>query len=297
MAYADTLLGGSVERLGRRLLLAVGSSVNIAVATLTGNVTCTTKTPMILRLDPNGSDRTVTLLTGADAKGECKLVHNAGSANTITLSYGSGPTTLATLAAGQWALIYSADGTTWYSLATSATFTSALTTTRGIASGTALKVGGRATSFTASSTTISGGAGAQAFDVKYTIPASSLGAGDVLHIAGQVKAIAQNATDTFTVTVKIGSTAIWTSSSTDIAANDRCVFDLWAGATAAAGAAVDCRYGGIGGWSTSGAGPTVAGGAGNLATNGALDVTVSITYGSSNSGNQSALEFFSVEVV
>ena len=116
-----------------------------------------------------------------------------------------------------------------------ATFTAPVTTTRGVASGTALKVGGRANSFTASSTTVSGGSGAQAFDVKYTIPASSLNAGDKARIQGQVKAIAQNGTDTFTVTVKIGSTTIWTSSSTDIAANDRCVFDLWVGATAAAG--------------------------------------------------------------
>ena len=171
-----------------------------------------------------------------------------------------------------------------------------ISTTRGVSSGTALKVGGRANSFTASSTTISGGSGAQAYDVSYTIPASSLGAGDKVRIQGQVKAIAQNSTDTFTVAVKIGSTTIWTSSSTDIAANDRCVFDLWVGTTAAAGAAVDSRYGGAGGWSTAGAAWVPAGGAGNLATNGALAITVEITYGSSNSGNQSALEFLSVEV-
>lgn len=147
MAYADTLLGGSVERLGRRLLLAVGSSVNIAVATLTGNVTCTTKTPMILRLDPNGSNRTVTLLTGNDAKGEVKLIQNAGSANTIAAAYGSGPTTLATLQPGEWGVMYSADGATYYAatasslttaLATAATWTARQTFTGGLSLGGAV---------------------------------------------------------------------------------------------------------------------------------------------------------------
>ena len=174
--------------------------------------------------------------------------------------------------------------------------TARMTTTDGVASGTARVIGGRAYAAVADSTTVAGGAGAQAYDVKYTIPANTLKSGTTVYINGSVKAIAQNGTDTFLVTVKLGSTTIAVSSATDIAANDRCIFNIALVARADPSASAAVVHSGSCGWTTSGAGPLSAGGNNNYATNGALDITVSITYGSTNAGNTSALESLNVSI-
>jgi len=281
----------------------------VKAITITADATLGLRSPNILRINASTADRNVTFRSNCEPSGQCAgpyLVHNSGSTYTVTLR-SSTPTTIATLLPGQWAIVYW-DGLAWYStaltapalaafLASNNDFTGRLTTTDGVASGTARVIGGRATSSTASSTTIAGGSGAQSYDVTYAIPASTLKAGSVLRIRGQARALAQNGTDTFEVKVRVGGTVIATSASVDIAADDRCTFDLWLNARAAPGAAVACPHGGSISWTTAGSGPTVVGSIANLATNGALTVDVQVTYGSSNAGNTSALELLIVEII
>ena len=171
-----------------------------------------------------------------------------------------------------------------------------LLVTDGVSGGTSRVVGGVAYSNTALSTTISGGSGGQSFDISYAVPASTLKAGSVVKVRGQVKAINQNATDTFQVTVRIGSQTVAQSSAVDIAPNDRCSFDVSLETFAAPGASVTCVYHGRAGWTTSGAVQTFSANSGSLATNGSLTVDVQITYGSSSASNQAALEMFYVEI-
>ena len=192
---------------------------------------------------------------------------------------------------------YNSAGTgTWLATAGGFAYTGTLTTTDGVSGGTARVMGGRAYSAVADSTTIAGGSGAQAYDVKYTIPANTLKAGTTVYATGSVKAIAQNGTDTFLVTVKLGSTTVAVSTATDIGANDRCVFNLALTARAAPADSAAVVHAGSCGWTTSGAATLLSGGNNNYATNGALDITVSITYGSTNAGNTSALESLNVSI-
>jgi hypothetical protein len=218
---------------------------------------------------------------------------------------------------GSWLYRNTDGGTTWETqsdtefaefLAATNTFTAVqtftagldstgrVTTTDGVASGTARVIGGRAASSTAASTTIAGGSGAQAYDVTYAIPANTLKAGSHARIAAVVKAIAQNGTDTFLAQLRVGGTVVATAGAVDIAANDRAYLSCDLDCYAAPGGSVTVVYGGLAGWSTSGAGPNITGGALTLATNGAVTVDVVITYGSSNSGNTSALEALVVNI-
>lgn len=59
----------------------------------------------------------------------------------------------------------------------------------------------------------------------YTIPANSLQAGDVIRIRGQGLVVGAANTDTITIKVKLGSTAILTSPAPDTVTNDIFVFD------------------------------------------------------------------------
>lgn len=172
-----------------------------------------------------------------------------------------------------------------------------LTTTDGVPSGTARVVGGRHSAATADSTTISGGAGDQAFDVTSTIPANTLKAGSKLRVRVQLKAVAQNGSDTFQAKLTVGGTALVATSAVDIGANDRAILVLEGTVRAAPGASVAFAYGGHAAWSTGGSAPSYAGGNTNLATDGAIVVGATIAYGSSNSGNQALLEALDVEII
>lgn len=66
----------------------------------------------------------------------------------------------------------------------------------------------------------------QDFDKTYTIPANSLKAGDLLRIRGHVVVSAQASTDTLTVKVYIGSTAVVTTAAVDAAVGDIVFFDI-----------------------------------------------------------------------
>lgn len=96
-----------------------------------------------------------------------------------------------------------------------------LTTTDGVASGTARVVGGRAYSATAASTAIDGTQEAQtAFDANYTLPANTLKAGSIVRFAAFGKYTATTGAETHTLAVKLGSTTLFTSGNIDPSNND-----------------------------------------------------------------------------
>jgi hypothetical protein len=297
----------------------LGLKGSVYTATLAGTATLDNTYPTVLKLDPGGANRDVTLDTESTHEGLHRFIINAADASENLVckeTSGDGGSTIATINQNEWAFFYS-DGADWqvFSFSTFAdllatantwallqTFTSGIasngraTTTDGVTSGTARVIGGRAASSTAASTTIAGGSGAQAYDVTYAIPANTLKAGSHTRIAAVVKAIAQNGTDTFLAQLRVGGTVVATAGAVDIAANDRAYLSCDLDCYAAPGGSVTVVYGGLAGWSTSGAGPNITGGALTLATNGAVTVDVVITYGSSNSGNTSALEALVVNI-
>lgn len=103
-------------------------------------------------------------------------------------------------------------------------FTERVTTTDGVASGTARVVGGLAYSNTAASTAVTGSTTAeQVFSTGYTIPANTLKAGTVVKVRAQGIATTTQSTDAVAYKLYIGGsggTALITAASTDAANSD-----------------------------------------------------------------------------
>ena len=104
-----------------------------------------------------------------------------------------------------------------------------LTTTDGVASGTAKVVGGRAYTSTAASTAISNVTAETAFSTYYTIPANTLKAGTLVKVRWQGIATATNSTDTLAVKAYLATdltagaivgTVLATHAATDVADNN-----------------------------------------------------------------------------
>ncbi len=96
-----------------------------------------------------------------------------------------------------------------------------VTTTDGVASGTARRVGGVAYRSTAASTAITGATETDtAFDTKYTIPANTLKAGTVVRVRAQGIHTATTGAETHDLSLKIGSTTVVSAASVDPANND-----------------------------------------------------------------------------
>jgi len=175
------------------------------------------------------------------------------------------------------------------------------TTADGVESGTARVIGGRAYSNVAVSTTpdVSGSHAEAAFDVDYTIPASTIKAGSVIKISGMGTVIDQNASDTLTVAVKIGAETLLVSTAVTVADNDVFVFECTAFAYAVPGGAVPLTAWGTINMDATG---TVSGfqqgkTTGNLATNGALDVTITHDWSASHADNDARLDALFVEII
>jgi len=98
-----------------------------------------------------------------------------------------------------------------------------LTTTDGVASGTARVVGGRAHSTVAASTAITNTTTETLFDENYSIPANTLKAGTVIRYRAQGIATATNGTDTLQIRARIGGVAgtlLLATAAVDVADND-----------------------------------------------------------------------------
>lgn len=169
-------------------------------------------------------------------------------------------------------------------------------TVQTVASGTSVTVGGKATATTADSAAQTG-TGPNAYNLNNIIPANTLTLGRTVRISGCVRSLGINGTDTTTITVKVGATTYLTSAADVAAIGDICVFNLLLTARAAVGAAASVTGFGSSQFSTAAA-PSVPGhNTANLATNGALTVSVNVAYSSASGTNSSTLESLVVDYV
>ena len=222
----------SLYRIGRRLALAVGSSLGISVETLSATKTLAADSALVQHLDPNGSNRNVVLPQGVTMAGGVQIVKNSGSSGNLVIQH-NGTTTLTTLAPGEWGFFTSVAGTVWYaagvgalSAAAAAAFTATVTTTDGVAGGDARKVGGLLSAKT-SDTTLTNST-TETILGTYSVPANTLKAGTVLRCRGSVRVTADSGATTLTLRVKLGGTTVYQHASLDTAANDVFLFDAQA---------------------------------------------------------------------
>lgn len=126
-------------------------------------------------------------------------------------------------------------------------FTKAVTTTDGVASGTARKVGGLASASIAASTAITGTTETETnFSTTYSLPANSLKAGTVVSIRAQGIHTATTDAETHTILLKLGSTTLASFSAVDPADGDIFYFDFEfvCRTNGATGTIVGCGVGG-----------------------------------------------------
>ena len=178
-----------------------------------------------------------------------------------------------------------------------------MTTTDGVASGTAKRIGGISFVSTADSSTLTSLTAPTPFDVTYAIPANTLKAGSVLKIRAVCRSISVNGADTLQYTLRLndggGADVMVASTALNVGANNRVLLEGWLIARAAPGAAVatssffeasDLSIG------ARTAGPA-AGAPIAMATNAAITVDVLCTHSASSASNQSVLESLIVEVI
>lgn len=82
------------------------------VETLTGNVTLTPAYPSMLKLDPGGSSRNVTLEAEADSNGAVRFFVNAADAAENLVIKDDAASTIVTINQNEAAIVY-CDGTSW----------------------------------------------------------------------------------------------------------------------------------------------------------------------------------------
>lgn len=176
-----------------------------------------------------------------------------------------------------------------------------LTTTDGVASGTARVVGGRAYSNTAAGSSHTNSTSEVVLG-SYSVPANTLKAGSTMRVRWKAKVTANASTTTLTVRLRIGPTTLTGTVMVATAAVDTSANDIATGwveliSRAAPGASVAVE--GVGYYSD----PAAAGGtmkvasldATNLATNGALLVEVTGQWSAADA-NAVQLEHLSVEI-
>lgn len=190
---------------------------------------------------------------------------------------------------------------------TGAAFTGRITTTDGVASGTARVVGGTAFADVNAADDITAATSNNAFvsfAQTYSIPANTLKQGSTIRISAAVRVTVATATvPTLTVKIRIGGTDLTVSTAVAPTAgqtNDSHHLEAELVSRAAPGAAVSCVA--TGWWGTSvNAGGTQASGTfnlspTNLATNGALVVDVQAKWSTNAASNSARLEMLNVEI-
>ena len=187
-------------------------------------------------------------------------------------------------------------------------FAGRLTTTDGVAAGTARVMGGLAYSNAAASAAVTTTATETLFDTKYSIPANTLKAGTVLKVRFQGIATATNAADTLAIALKIGSTdaapPVGGTTLISIPATDVVNNDVFTGEFE-----LICRTAGAGGTMVGvGTFKSIPAAEGTMTikddilastsvdTTAAQLLAVSATWSSANAGNSCRLDFMRVEI-
>jgi len=296
-----------ITKLPAQLWLQAGSGAG--VATLSGNRTLNGESAHFQILTPSGANRDVTLPnlgTTATGNGQWFVIRNAGSTYNLVVK-DSGGSTVATLPPGafQWFVSARVSGTNaWYqsfsdlALMGAVALTGRLTTTDGVASGDARIVGGNVHTKTAT-TTVSNTTTETTIG-SHALAANVIKAGTTVRIRGSLRVTGVNATPTVTLKIKLGSTAIMTTTTLSMIANDIAVFDADITGTEAAGASTTVHASARVTASQSGT-PVSAGAVpapiASVATNGALTVSATVTWSAAHASNVLVGQQFSVDVV
>ena len=314
------------------LLFSLGAGTTALSGDLTltfGVVGGASASPHFQIRDPNGSNRNVLLpvLTGTNSEstGIWYVIRNAGSANNLVIKDSTGVTTYATLTPGDWVwMVASGASPVWKVAAGSVgqssltltgalnaasaaisgglaavagAFTGRLTTTDSVASGDARIVGGnihtKITSSTLTNTTT------ETTLATHTMPANTLKAGTTVRIRGAVRVTGNAAADTLLFKLRLGGTAIVTTTASAMVANDIARFDLMITSRAAPSAAsavaaegeVTISVGGTHGTKGYVYAPV------DYATNGALAVDLRGTWSAASASDIAICESFVVDVV
>ena len=124
MAVLSGYLGSSLDRIGRSVVLAIGSSVGVKATTISANATFDAQTATVSVINGGAADRDVTAVAAVEIPGMLKFFKNAGTSNNLVIK-DSASTVLATLTPGQYCLI--AYGAAWHVVAPGAVATLAPT--------------------------------------------------------------------------------------------------------------------------------------------------------------------------
>ena len=111
-------LGSALNRIGRQIVLNVGGSAGVVSSTISGNETFDASSAMISAIDGGLSSRNVTALASCEIVGMMKAFYNAGATNNLVIR-SSTPSTLATLAPGDWVILFH-NGSAWIKLSVAA---------------------------------------------------------------------------------------------------------------------------------------------------------------------------------
>lgn len=302
------------------LLFSLGANVATLSGTATlslGTVGGASASPQFQILNPNGSNRSVLLpaLQGVNSVGLWYVIRNSGTSGNLVVKSSDGVTTYATLAPGDWCWMLSSGGASpsWYvafstttlttlslsgALAAAATtLTGRLTTTDGVASGDARVVGGNAYTKT-TSTTVSGTA-AETTIGSHSLPANTIKLGTQVRVRGALHVTGNVGADTVVIKLKLGSTAILTTASLTMVADDVAVFDavITGQAAPAASAAVTASARMTASQAGTAASIAKVPAVANYATNGALVVSATAQWSSSSGTDSLTCTEFAVDVV
>jgi hypothetical protein len=233
----------------------------------------------ILDLDVDDVD-TYAADINAASNGGALSVTNSGTGNLLLLK--DGATTVLTIADGG-----------------SIAAAERITTTDGVSSGTAKVVGGRASQQVAASGVVSATTVETDFDKVYAIPADTLKAQTVIKIRTQGIATATNSTDTLTIKVYLGATAILTTAAVDVANNDIWYADITVIVRTAGAGGTLVATGAYQDPGTSGTANLEACYLASTAvdTTGALTVKASATWSTTNAGNSCRQDILYVEII
>lgn len=172
---------------------------------MTGNITLDAAYSNVLRLNPNGTNRTVTLPAEATSEGVFYVVENIDTSAWLTIA-DDGGTTIKIVAPGGSALFVNEDGSSWR----------------------LVELGPKELVYkqVAASTAITGATETETiFDKNVSIPANRLAAGSVVRIRGQGVYTATTGSETHSLLLKVGSVTLTTMALIDPANSDLFYFD------------------------------------------------------------------------
>ena len=313
----------TAERLAKRLVLTLGGGSGYALVALTADGTIGEYSPPVLLVTPD-ANRNLDFLAEVEVLGSAFLVANLDATYTATLRNSSASTVLAlkpkefgffVYTASGWKFMQAQAGTliasllatanTWtaaQAFSAAVTSTSTITTTDGVGSGTARKIGGLVYNAITSGTVGPSQGTTELALQTYTIPASTIKAGTRIKGRAAVMVTAQAGATTVLIRARIGGVSgtviVENPAGWDAAIGDMVIVDFEIVGRAAPGATASvASFGQISGKQAGASAHTTSVSTPyNLATNGSLDLVVTATMSASDA-TAVACVIYDVEVV